>query len=324
MKYRSFGKTGISVSEIGHGTWAMGFMWGQRNDPEAKAALKRGLELGINFIDTAFLYGRGHSEKLIGEVIRETGERPFVATKVPPDIQSWPPKPGTKAEEAFSGDYLTQITETSLKNLGVDCIDLQQLHVWRPEWLGQGDWLGAVEKLKSQGKIRYFGVSLNDHDPDSGLELVASGLVDSIQVIFNLFDQNPREKLFPACREHGVGVIVRVPLDEGGLSGTLTPETKFPKGDWRVHYFKGNRLQETLEHAEQFRFLVRDEVASLPQAAIKFCLSEPAVSTVIVGMRTVAHVEADAPVSDLGDFTVAELQRAHGLAWPRNYYPQMG
>ena len=321
MKYRPFGKTGVQVSEIGHGTWAMGFMWGQRQDPEAKAALRRGFELGINFIDTAYLYGNGHSERLIGEVMRETKEKPFVATKIPPNIKEWPPKPGTPPDQAFAAAYLTDITERSLKNLGVECIDLQQLHVWRPDWLGQGEWLSAVEKLKAQGKIRFFGVSLNDHDADSGLELVATGLIDSVQVIFNLFEQRPREKLFPACIKHGVGVIARVPLDEGGLSGTLREGMKFEKGDWRVHYFKGDRIKQTIEHAKQFEFLIGGEVQSLPQAALKFCLSEPAVSTVIPGMRTVKHVEADAAVSDLPDFTTAALARSHALAWPRNFYP---
>lgn len=321
MKFRPLGKTGVPVSEIGHGTWAMGFMWGERKDPEAKAALRRGLELGINFIDTAYLYGNGHSEQLIGEVMRETNLQPFVATKVPPNIKEWPPKPGTPPEQAFGAEYLTQITERSLKNLGVDCIDLQQLHVWRPEWLGKGDWLGAVEKLKSQGKIRFFGVSLNDHDADSGLELVASGLIDSVQVIFNLFEQRPREKLFPACIKHGVGVIARVPLDEGGLSGALQEGIKFPKGDWRVHYFKGDRVRETIEYAKQFDFLIDGSITSLPEAALKFCLSEAAVSTVIPGMRTVKHVEANVAVLELPDFTSAALKRAHGLAWPRNFYP---
>jgi aryl-alcohol dehydrogenase-like predicted oxidoreductase len=324
MKYRPFGKTGIQVSEIGHGTWAMGFMWGERKDPEAKAALRRGLELGINFIDTAYLYGNGHSEQLIGEVMRETGQRPFVATKVPPNIKEWPPKPGTPPEQAFAASYLIDITERSLKNLGVECIVLQQLHVWRPEWLGRGDWLGAVEKLKTQGKIRFFGVSLNDHDADSGLELVASGLVDSVQVIFNLFEQRPREKLFPACIRHGVGVIARVPLDEGGLSGALQEGMKFPKGDWRAHYFKGDRIRETMERAKQFEFLMEGSMALLPQAALKFCLSEPAVSTVIPGMRTVDHVAANVLVPEFPDFSVSTLARIHALSWPRNFYPSFG
>lgn len=324
MKYRPLGQTGIPVSEIGHGTWAIGFMWGPRDDAGAKAALKRSLELGINFIDTAYLYGRGHSEKLIGEVIRETGERPVVASKIPPDIQGWPPPPGTAPDQAFSASYITEITERSLKNLGVECLDLQQLHVWRPEWLGHGQWCEAVEKLKKQGKIRFFGVSLNDHDHDSGLELVASGLVDSIQVIFNLFEQGPRERLFPACLKYGVGVIARVPLDEGGLTGTLREDTRFPKGDWRLHYFKGERLKETIRRAKRFEFLVRGDITSLPQAALKFCLGEPAVSTVIPGMRTVGHVEANAKVPGLAPFSPEEMERVHTLSWPRNFYPTVG
>jgi aryl-alcohol dehydrogenase-like predicted oxidoreductase len=321
MKYRALGKTGIQVSEIGHGTWAIGFMWGPRDDAQAKAALKRSLELGVNFIDTAFLYGRGHAEKLIGEVMRETGEKPFVASKIPPNIQGWPPKPGTPPNEAFSADHIIDITEKSLMNLSVDCLDLQQLHVWRPEWLANGEWLGAIEKLKQQGKIRCFGVSLNDHDHDSGLDLVASGLVDSVQVIFNLFEQGPREKLLPACLERGVGVIARVPLDEGGLSGTLKEDTKFPKGDWRVHYFKGDHLNQTVEHARHFDFLIQGPRKSLAQAALQFCLSEAAVSTVIPGMRTVSHVEANVIVPDLAPMSAEDLATAHQRAWPKNFYP---
>jgi len=325
MKYRTLGKTKLKISEMGHGTWAMGFMWGPRDDGQALAALKKGLERGINFIDTAYLYGDGHSEKLIGQVLKETGAKATVASKCPPNIKSWPPKPGTTAQEAFSGDYLTRMTELSLKNLGTEVLDLQQLHVWRPEWLDQGDWLEAVDRLKSQGKIHYFGVSLNDHDPDSGLELVKSGLVDTIQVIFNLFDQNPRKKLFPLCEENNVGVIVRVPLDEGGLSGKLTPGTEFIKGDWRAkYYFKGDRLRETWERAQKFSFLVQGEIKSLAQAALKFCLSEPAVSTVLAGMRRIEHVEENIRVSELPEFSPEALQRAHNLAWPRNYYPQWG
>lgn len=322
MKYRTLGKTKQKVSEIGHGTWAMGSMWGSRDDAESKAALRRGLDLGINFIDTAFVYGKGHAERLIGDILEETSTPPMVATKIPPDIRSWPPKPGTQAREAYPGKYLRKVTEMSLDNLRVDCLDLQQLHVWRPEWLQESEWQETVADLKAQGKIKYFGVSLNDHDPDSGLELVASGLVDTIQVIFNLFDQSPRERLFHLCMEHGVGVIARVPLDEGGLSGQLKPDTVFPKGDWRRFYFSSaERIQATIEHAEAFQFLLRDEVDSLPAAALKFCLSEPAVATVIPGMRRIQHVEANVRVSDMKDFSPEELARAHGLAWPRNYYP---
>ncbi|MCE9624371.1 MAG: aldo/keto reductase [Deltaproteobacteria bacterium] len=321
MRYRTFGRSGLPVSEIGHGTWAMGTMWGPRDDASALEALSFGFERGINFIDTAWVYGNGHSERLIAKALKESGEKAFIATKCPPKNRAWPAKPGVPAQEVFPADYLIEMTETSLKNLETDCVDLQQLHVWDDAWLEQGDWQEAVAKLKAQGKIRFFGVSLNDHQPDSGLRLVESGLVDSVQVIYNLFDQTPRERLLPLCREKQVGVIVRVPLDEGGLSGTLTPETRFGKGDWRVHYFKGDRLKETCERAKGFSFLVRPPIQSIAQAALKFCLSDPAVSTVIPGMRSVKHVEANTEVSDLEGFSEEELKKAYAMAWPRNYYP---
>ncbi len=324
MKYRTLGRTGVKVSEIGHGTWAMGNMWGPRDDVSALAALGRGIELGINFIDTAWIYGDGHSERLVGQTLKKFPQKIFVATKCPPQNRTWPAKPGVPAAEVFPGKYLIEMTEKSLKNLATDCIDLQQLHVWQEAWLSQGDWIDAVEKLKQQGKIRYFGVSLNDHQANSGGKLVESGLVDSIQVIFNLFDQTPREKLFPLCLEKKVGVIARVPFDEGGLTGALTPQTQFAKGDWRIQYFKGERLKETCERAEKFKFLVRSEIKSLAQAALKFCLSEPAVSTVIPGMRTEEHVEADVAVSDFPEFSSEELKKAHALSWPRNFYPAYG
>jgi len=324
MQYRPFARSGISLSEIGHGTWAMGSMWGPRDDSSALQALRYGLERGINFIDTAYVYGNGHSERLIGQVLKETGREALVASKCPPKNRAWPAKEGTPVEEAFPGAYLIEMTETSLRNLGRDCLDLQQLHVWDGAWLQTGDWREAVAKLKRDGKIRYFGVSLNDHQADSGLELAASGLVDSIQVIYNLFDQRARERLFPLCRENRVSVIVRVPLDEGGLSGTLTAETQFQKGDWRAAYFKGDRLRETCEHAAAFDFLLRPPFTSLAQAALKFCLMDPAVTTVIPGMRSVKHVAGNCEVSDFPGFSEEELKRAYAFSWPRNYYPSYG
>jgi aryl-alcohol dehydrogenase-like predicted oxidoreductase len=324
MKYRPFGRTGVRVSEIGHGTWAMGNMWGARDDAQALSALAHGIEKEINFIDTAWIYGDGHSERLVAQTRKRFDKKIFVATKCPPKNRAWPAKDGVHVQEVFPADYLIQMTESSLENLDVDYLDLQQLHVWNDSWLEQGDWLNAIEKLKAQGKIRYFGISLNDHQPNSGLRLVASGLVDSIQVIYNLFDQTPREKLFPLCREKNVAVIVRVPLDEGGLSGKLDPTTRFAKGDWRAHYFKGRRLQETCEHAEKFNFLIRREIKTLAQAALKFCLMDPAVSTVIPGMRSDKHVEENVAVSDFGDFSEEELRQVYRLAWPRNFYPSYG
>lgn len=324
MRLRSFGRGGPPVSEIGHGTWAMGGHWGPRDDAAALAALRAGLESGINFLDTAHGYGHGHAERLIARALRETGARPFVATKCPPKNLAWPPKPGVPVQEVFPGRHLIEVTEYSLKNLGTECLDLQQLHVWEDAWLTQGDWLEAVRLLKAQGKIRRFGVSLNDHQPENGLKLVASGLIDSVQVIYNLFDQRARERLFPLCWEKGVAVIVRVPLDEGGLSGALTPQTRFPKGDWRTHYFKGDRLRETCERAAAFEFLRRPPFQSLAQAALKFCLMEPAVSTVVVGMRSLEHVRANVEVSDFEGFSEEELKKAYAFSWLRNYYPSYG
>jgi aryl-alcohol dehydrogenase-like predicted oxidoreductase len=320
MLYRDFGETGLQISEISHGTWAMGYMWGARDDAQSLRALKLGLEKGINFIDTAWLYGKGHAERLIGKVLRESKQQAYVATKCPPKNMVWPPRPGIRVEEAFPSDYFIQITETSLKNLGVERLDLQQFHVWNEEWLEQGDWQETVARLKAEGKIRHFGVSLNDHQADSGLSLVQSGLVDSIQVIYNLFDSSARERLFPLCREKKVGVLARVPLDEGGLSGKLDRHTVFPKSDWRNFYFKEERLVETAERAEKFSFLIRGEIRNLAQAAIKFCLAEPAVSAVLCGMRQTAHVEENTRIPELAGFSEAELKKAYALAWPRNYY----
>lgn len=324
MKYRDLGKAGPKVSEIGHGTWAMGHMWGPRDDAAALDALRRGMELGINLIDTALVYGEGHAERLVAQVWRESSVRPMIATKCPPKNHAWPAKPNVSIREVFPAEYFQTMTETSLRNLGVDCLDLQQFHVWNDAWLEQDEWRETVLRLKQQGKIRYFGVSLNDHDPDSGIRLVQSGVVDSIQVIFNLFEQEPRKKLFPLCLKYGVGVIVRVPFDEGALTGQFCDDTTFEKGDWRSFYFKGDRLKQSVAKAAKFDFLLRPPLSNLAQAALKFCLSEPAVSTVIPGMRSRGHVEANVAVSELPDLSKLELQRAHGLAWRKNFYPAFG
>ncbi len=321
MKYRAFGKTGLMVSEIGHGTWAMGNMWGARDDQQALAALRRGIERGVNFIDTAWVYGNGHSEKLVGKILAEQIAPLFVATKCPPKNMGWPALSSVEVREVFPPDHLIKMTEDSLKNLGVERIDLQQLHVWRDEWLEQDGWQEAVERLKAQGKIRCFGVSLNDHQPETGMKLAASGIADSIQVIFNLFDPTAQERLFPLCREKQVAVIARVPLDEGGLSGKLSPDKNFPKGDWRIHYFKGERLKETCERAARLGFLLQGGIQTLPQAALKFCLSDPAVSTVIAGMRSILHVDENTAVPELRELTAEDLKKVRELAWPRNFYP---
>ncbi|MBI2339759.1 MAG: aldo/keto reductase [Deltaproteobacteria bacterium] len=349
MNYRTLGRTGQKVSEIGHGTWTMGSMWGPRDDKAALDSLVRSLELGVTFIDTAWVYGDGHSEELIAKALKEFGfgnltaskasERgrlhpalpvegatraPLIATKCPPKNFGWPARHHVPVEETFPPEHVVNYTEKSLKNLRMDCVDLQQLHVWSDNWLEKPIWLEAVEKLKKQGKIRYFGVSINDHEPDSALKIVASGLIDSVQVIYNIFDQTPEEKLFPLCQKHNVAVIARVPFDEGSLTGLLTPETQFHKGDWRQKYFTPDRLKETCTHVEKLKVLIRGEIKTLSQAALKFCLSQAAVSTVIPGMRTVAHVEENSKASDGLLLTEQERTELKNHAWPRNFYPTYG
>jgi aryl-alcohol dehydrogenase-like predicted oxidoreductase len=324
MQFRSFGKTGEVISEMGYGTWTMGGHWGPRDDRTAIDSLVRALELGVTFIDTAAIYGNGHSEGLIASAFREAGRKVFVATKVPPKNLQWPARKNVSVSEVFPADHIIEQTETSLKNLRMDSVDLQQLHVWQDAWLDDMSWLKAIEKLKTQGKIRYFGVSINDHDPDSALKLVATGLIDSVQVIYNIFDQTPEKNLFPLCQKHGVAVIARVPFDEGSLTGMLTPATTFHAKDWRRYYFTPERLVETCARVDQLRFLIRDEVKTLAQAALKFCLSHSAVTTVIPGMRQKKHVEDNCAVSDgklLSDNELGELKKH---AWPRNFYPQFG
>jgi len=290
------------------------------DDAQGKQAIVRALELGVNFFDTAFVYGDGHSERVLGEALRGCGRPFFVATKVPSKTMEWPPHPTTPIARAFPFDWITQCAKTSLQRLGLERIDLLQMHVWLDAWVQAEEWRRARDDLKRQGIIRAFGISVNDHDPDSALKLVASGEVDSVQVIYNIFDQRPAEKLFPLCQEQDVGVIVRVPFDEGSLTGSFTPQTKFPRGDWRAGYFKGERLAETCARVEKLKPFLRPGVSSLSALALKFALSHPAVSTAIPGMRRVANVEANCAVSDGQLLTPDELQRLKAHAWPRNYY----
>ncbi len=321
MQYRNFGKTGLQVSEIGHGTWAMGNMWGPTDDATSVEALLKGFELGINFVDTAWIYGNGRSEKIVASALKRWKGHPvYVATKVPPQNMRWPASHEISVEETFPASHLFEYTEKSLINLKRDCIDLQQFHVWSDTWMRQGDWLEGIQKLKTQGKVRWVGISINDHEPPSALKMVESGLIDSVQVIYNIFDQSPEEKLFPLCQQKGTAVIVRVPFDEGALTGTLTPQTIFHKEDWRKRYFKEDRLQTTCQKVEKLRFLIRDEIQNLSQAALKFCLSHPAVSTVIPGMRKAKHVEENCKASDGKYLKPAELQELKKHAWLRNFY----
>ncbi len=320
MQYRTLGRTGFEVSEIGYGAWGIGKqMWRGADDSESLRALHLAVDRGLNFIDTALVYGDGHSERLIGEFLPERSERIYVATKVPPANFQWPAR--GSLPEVFPERHIRESTETSLRNLKLERIDLQQLHVWNPDWLGQDEWHRCLEDLRSAGKIARFGVSVNDHQPESAVALVRSGQVDTVQVIYNVFDQKPEEELFPACREQNVGVIVRVPFDEGALTGAITPETTFPKKDWRNHYFKGDRKEQVHRRVRKLEQLLGDEAKTLPELALRFCLHDPAVSTVIPGMRSPDHVESNTAVSDQPPLSPGLIEKLRAHRWEKNFYP---
>jgi len=308
------------VSEVGYGAWGIGgIQWLGGDDEESLAALRRAIDLGLNFIDTALAYGDGHSEQLVGRVVREAGRRVFVATKVPPKNDQWPALPGIGIEKVFPYRYIIRSTETSLRNLKLDTIDLQQLHVWNPEWIGSDEWRRAFEDLKRSGKVLAVGVSINDHQPDSALGLIRTGLIDTVQVIYNIFDQTPERNLFPLCVEHNIGVIARCPFDEGALTGAVREDTVFDPEDFRAWYFRDNRKREVVAHVKA---LERDlaGAGSLPEVALRFCLFHAAVSTVIPGMRRVRNAEMNCSVSDSGplDSTLLEALKHH--AWNKNFY----
>ncbi|HEX5781938.1 MAG TPA: aldo/keto reductase, partial [Solirubrobacteraceae bacterium] len=288
MNNRKLGRTGLEVSEIGYGAWGIGgTMWLGADDDESLRALNRAIDLGVNLIDTALGYGNGHSEELVGQMVRSRSERVVVTTKIPPKNMTWPAPDGIDPEEAFPAEWVRRCTERSLGNLGLDTIDVQQFHVWSDEWVGRGTWLEGIEELKAEGKIRAFGVSINDHQPSNALKLIESGAVDSVQVIYNVFDQSPEDELLDACVEHGVGVLARVPFDEGSLTGRIGPDTEFPEGDFRNNYFRGDRLQQVDERVGAIvdeLGISRDDLA---EVALRYVLSHPAVSSVIPGMRSV-------------------------------------
>jgi aryl-alcohol dehydrogenase-like predicted oxidoreductase len=321
MRYRKLGGTGIEVSEIGYGAWGIGgSQWGGADDDESVQALHRAIDLGLNFIDTALAYGEGRSERLVGQVVRERSETVHVATKVPPKNRIWPAPEGAALEDVFPLGYVSECTERSLGNLGVETVDLLQLHVWNDDWASQDELLQEVDALRSAGKIRFFGISINDHQPANGLRLVRSGAVDAVQVIYNVFDQSPEDELFPACREQDVGVIARVPLDEGGLTGRIEPDTEFDDDDFRGEYFRGDRRREVHERTTAIAAdlsIAEDELADI---ALRFVLSEPAVSTVIPGMRSLRNVERNVAVSDTDGLPREQREKLRAHRWVRNFY----
>lgn len=286
MRYRVLGQTGLQVSEIGFGAWAIGgAMWGPQDDTDSRLALHQALDLGCLFIDTALVYGDGHSENLIASVLRDRSEKPVLASKIPPKNWQWDSPPGTPLSDAFPPEWVTAKTEESLKNLGVDCLHVQQLHTWSAEWNSQCEpLLTAVAKLKKEGKIRAFGLSLRDKGSEEANDLIRWKQVDTLQIFFNLFYQDPIQKVFPLAKKYGVGVIARVPLAFGALSGKFNLKTRFEGDDHRARLYRGEYLKTALKKVEKLKFL-QGKTVSLGEAALKWTLAYPEVSTSIPGIR---------------------------------------
>jgi aryl-alcohol dehydrogenase-like predicted oxidoreductase len=320
MKYRQLGKTGFRVSEIGFGAWAIGGAWGPQEDKDSLAALHRAIDLGVNFIDTAAGYGNGRSERLIGKVLRERREKIYVATKTPPAPGPWPPSPYCSMEERYGESYLRKNIEERLRNLGTDCLDILQLHTWTRAWNENPEPFEILRKLQKEGKIRYLGVSTPEHDQNSVIDLMRSGYLDVVQVIYNIFDQEAAAELLPVAREHNVGIIVRVVFDEGSLTGRFTRGTKFAEGDFRARYFAGDRLQRAVDRAEKVQHDLESSGFSLPQAALKFALAHQATSTVIPGIRNVWQAEANCAAPDLPDLQETLLLKLRKHNWLRAFW----
>ena len=316
MNYRTFGRTGWQVSEIGYGMWGLA-SWTGSDKAEVLRALQRSVELGCNFFDTAWGYAEGVSEQILGQLLRDNADRKlYAATKIPPKNRKWPSKPNFAISDVFPADYIVEYTEKSLKNLNVETIDLMQFHVWEDAWAGRDEWKGAIQKLTEQGKVQAWGLSVNRWEPDNCLETLRTGLIDGVQVIYNIFDQNPEDNLFPLCRELNIGVIARVPFDEGTLTGTFTKETTFPANDWRSTYFVPENLNSSVEHADALKPLI-PEGTTLPEMALRFILANPDVATIIPGMRQIRNVEANCAVSDGKPLEASLLNELKTRRWDR-------
>jgi aryl-alcohol dehydrogenase-like predicted oxidoreductase len=327
MNYRQFGRLDWKVSDIGYGMWGMA-SWSNSNDNESLGSLQASVELGCTFFDTAFAYGDGRSENLLGQIVRSNpSRRLYTATKVPPKNLQWPASSDSTLMESYPPDHVEEFVHRSLENAGLQQFDLVQLHTWNDEWMRDDRWFYKLDDLRSQKLLNAIGISINRWEPWNGLRAVRSGQVDAVQVIYNIFDQNPEDQLFPACREMKVAVIARVPFDEGTLTGTLTKESRWPEGDWRNTYFAPENLIPSVDRAESIkRFLdewnrEHSTHISMPELALRFILSNGDVATIIPGMRKLSHVEANSEASDNGPLPDALIEKLRDFRWVRKPAP---
>jgi aryl-alcohol dehydrogenase-like predicted oxidoreductase len=324
MKYRTLGKTGLKVSELGFGGWGIGgAWWSDAKDEDSIKSLEKAKELGITLFDSALQYGDGHSEALIGKIIKSDRDKFVITSKIPPKNFVYPPKVGSPVEEAFPSDWIVECTEKTLKNYGVDYIDLQQFHVWINSWGESEELIRAIEDLKKGGKVRAFGCSVNFpfDETDNAVPGMKSGLFDTIQIVYNIYEQDPEKEVFKVAAENNVGVIARCPLDEGALSGKITPDSVFPDGSFLDMYFKDERKKTVFDKADELSWLIKEGYAeNLAEAAIRYVLSTPVVSTAIVGMRNPKHAEANWKAIEKGPLPADVVKRLEKHAWHHNFW----
>ncbi|MFM1877601.1 MAG: hypothetical protein RLZZ241_467 [Bacteroidota bacterium] len=316
MQYRKFGRLGWEVSEIGYGMWGMAG-WKGSDDTESEKSLDLAVEQGVTFFDTAWGYGEGHSERLLGRLVRRHPDKKLItASKIPPMNFRWPAKPEYTLAESYPPTHIREYTEKTLTNLKMEQIDLMQFHTWDDGWSDSDEWQRAVEDLKKEGKIASMGISMNRWEPENGMKALTTGLIDAVQVIYNIFDQAPEDKLFPYCRQHGIGVIARVPFDEGTLTGAITRETVFPEGDWRGTYFVPENLNASADRADLLRPLVPNGM-TMAEMALRFILSNSDVHTIIPGMRKLRNVMANTACSDGAGLSNDLLKNLQKHRWDR-------
>jgi aryl-alcohol dehydrogenase-like predicted oxidoreductase len=327
MNYCQFGRLDWKVSDIGYGMWGMA-SWSNSNDSESLQSLQRAIDNGCNFFDTAYAYGDGKSENLLGQTVRANKDkRLYTATKIPPKNRQWPAKAEHTLDDSYPPDYVEEYTHRSLENAGLQSFDLMQFHTWQDEWMRDDRWFYKLDDMRSQKLIKGIGLSLNRWEPWNGVQAVKSGQVDAVQVIYNIFDQNPEDDLFPACREMNVAVIARVPFDEGTLTGTLTKDSTWPEGDWRNTYFVPENLIPSVERAEEIRKLLNDwnrehsTRITMPEAALRFILANDDVTTIIPGMRKLSHVDSNTEASEAGPLPTELYEELRKFRWVRKPAP---